>query len=57
MIWSTSFTNTLVKDNSLANEMNMVADKLAVIFLIYGRDTPNPIYSTPDPYDQIFIIR
>ena len=57
MIWFRSFVKTLGKDTYLANRMNMVADTLAVIFLIYGRDTPNPIYSTPEPFDNNFIIR
>eukprot|EP00978_Attheya_sp_CCMP212_P000272 scaffold503_cov71-Attheya_sp.AAC.2 len=54
MIWFTSFLKPLGKDNSLANKQNMVAETLAVIFLVSRRDTPNPRHLTSKPAEHTF---
>jgi hypothetical protein len=54
MIWLTSFLKSLGKDNSLANKRNMVAETLAVIFLVSRGDTPNPRHLTSEPAEHTF---
>jgi hypothetical protein len=54
MIWFTSFLKPLGKDNSLANKRNMVAETLAVIFLVSRGDTPNPRHLTSEPAEHTF---
>eukprot|EP00978_Attheya_sp_CCMP212_P019228 scaffold53623_cov55-Attheya_sp.AAC.2 len=54
MLWFTSFLKPSGKDNSLANKRNMVAETLAVIFLVSRGDTPNPRYLTSELAEHTF---
>eukprot|EP00957_Ditylum_brightwellii_P192800 14679925-Ditylum_brightwellii.AAC.1 len=54
MVFFTSVNKPVDVDNGLANKQNMIAETLAIVFLVTRSDTPKTRHATSEPYEHTF---